>query len=617
MVDSTHRQLERESNPDDAPRIGGRDGCVQDRLGSILSRRVHRRVLVKGREDASHKCPGADGSNFWSSGFLLEQTNSIGSVEDRQCLSHVLCQQDGRNEVLHLVTACKESMAVVHTQRDSLEGTTYPREAELHSRFHVASPERSIGLDPGWRDIRNDQRQIGSHGRGLIRNQILHPSAPFLQLATGSNGRGYGRIPSGLEHRSGICTSTLVPALPSLEQGAGSSCNISSGSTLLEDPSMVSSTCRDACGFSSFAAARAYNSRAVSELRLSGGKENSTTGRVQGIRMRLKTEGISDEAVDIIMASWRSKTDANYDSAWRKWQEWCSDKGVYPFAADLPSILSFLADQYREGRAYRSLNCYRSAISSAHLPAEGFAVGKHPLVCRLLKGVFNLRPPLPRYKHVWEVSQVTSFLDNLEENEQLSLKWLTWKLAMLLALVLAHRSSGLVRLSLQGIMFTPEGVRLSIKGLAKQTAPGRESSLQPVTIAAYRGSQKLCPVECLKAYRKRTKEYRKTPEHQQLFISHQAPHKPVASSTIARWIKQILEASGVSLGEFSVHSTRGAASTAAALSGLSTQQIMARAGWSSEDTFSRHYYKPSAEADNAMTFVQAVLNNSTNMQRTC
>ena len=63
--------------------------------------------------------------------------------------------------------------------------------------------------------------------------------------------------------------------------------------------------------------------------------------------------------------------------------------------------------------------------------------------------------------------------------------------------------------------------------------------------------------------------------------------------------------------------TGGAASTAAALAGLSTQQIMARAGWSSEDTFSRHYYKPSAEADNAMKFGQAVLNNSTNMQRTC
>ena len=156
-----------------------------------------------------------------------------------------------------------------------------------------------FGQDPGLKYAENDQRQIGSHGSVFIRNQILRTSAPFLQLATGSNGRGYRRIPLGLEHRPGVCTSTLVHALPSLEQGAGSSCNISSGSAILEDLSMVSSTSRDARGF---AAARAFSSRVVPELRLSGGEENSTTGRVQGIRMRLKTEGISDEAVDLIVA---------------------------------------------------------------------------------------------------------------------------------------------------------------------------------------------------------------------------------------------------------------------------------------------------------------------------
>ena len=83
------------------------------------------------------------------------------------------------------------------------------------------------------------------------------------------------------------------------------------------------------------------------------------------------------------------------------------------------------------------------------------------------------------------MSEVTTNHGNLDENEQLLLKWLTWKLAMLLALVLARRSSGLVHLSLQGRTFSPEGVRLSTKGLAKQTAPGRENSLQPVTIAVY------------------------------------------------------------------------------------------------------------------------------------
>jgi len=49
----------------------------------------------------------------------------------------------------------------------------------------------------------------------------------------------------------------------------------------------------------------------------------------------------------------------------------------------------------------------------------------------------------------------------------LSLKLLTQKLVMLLALVLGHRFSDLVRLSLDGCTYTPEGVVLPCKGLAK------------------------------------------------------------------------------------------------------------------------------------------------------
>ena len=43
----------------------------------------------------------------------------------------------------------------------------------------------------------------------------------------------------------------------------------------------------------------------------------------------------------------------------------------------------------------------------------------------------------------------------------------------------------------------------------------------------------------------------------------------------------------------------------AVVAGMSAQQIMARAGWSSADTFSQHYYRPPAEVTNAVNFGQA------------
>ena len=96
----------------------------------------------------------------------------------------------------------------------------------------------------------------------------------------------------------------------------------------------------------------------------------------------------------------------------------------------------------------------------------------------------------------------------------------------------------------------------------------------------------LCPVSCLKQYEKATSAFRG--KDGQLFLGMVSPHRPVTTSTIARWLKQAIVASGIS-SEFTAHSTRGAASTAAAMNGVTIREVMARAGWSSQDTFSKHY----------------------------
>ena len=43
--------------------------------------------------------------------------------------------------------------------------------------------------------------------------------------------------------------------------------------------------------------------------------------------------------------------------------------------------------------AYRTDNVHRSAISVYHEALHGFPIGQSPLVCSLLSGVFNHRPP--------------------------------------------------------------------------------------------------------------------------------------------------------------------------------------------------------------------------------
>ena len=44
------------------------------------------------------------------------------------------------------------------------------------------------------------------------------------------------------------------------------------------------------------------------------------------------------------------------------------------------------------------------------LPIDGYSVGEHPIIARLLKGMFHVRPPEPRYSFTWDVNVLSTLL---------------------------------------------------------------------------------------------------------------------------------------------------------------------------------------------------------------
>ena len=76
------------------------------------------------------------------------------------------------------------------------------------------------------------------------------------------------------------------------------------------------------------------------------------------------------------------------------------------FDCPLNEVLSYLASPYERNLQYRTIGTHRSAISAYHTPVDGFKVGSHPQVSRLMSGVFNLRPPQPKYGFTWDVESV-------------------------------------------------------------------------------------------------------------------------------------------------------------------------------------------------------------------
>ena len=94
------------------------------------------------------------------------------------------------------------------------------------------------------------------------------------------------------------------------------------------------------------------------------------------------------------------------------------------------------------GNKYRKIHLYRTAISAFHEYSDRLPAGKHPRICSLASGVFNLRPPKPRYMFVWDIRQVLDFVKGkFRDNDQLSNEELTLKFIILLALTTSSRIS--------------------------------------------------------------------------------------------------------------------------------------------------------------------------------
>lgn len=198
---------------------------------------------------------------------------------------------------------------------------------------------------------------------------------------------------------------------------------------------------------------------------------------------------------------------------------------------------------------------------------------------------------MPRYTQTWDVKLVLEQLRTLEPLRTLTLKELTLKLVMLMALTQAARVQTLHLLVLNNISIGETSICVSLGDNIKQCRP--KFNVKYVQFTAYATDKRLCVCETLKMYIERTAQFWTDGDQMNgpLFLSIVRPHKPVTRDTIARWIRIMLNRSGVDTKIYSAGSVRQAAASRAKAMVVPIAHILAKAGWSREATFAKHYDK--------------------------
>lgn len=305
-------------------------------------------------------------------------------------------------------------------------------------------------------------------------------------------------------------------------------------------------------------------------------------------------------SINIILASLSENTLKQYDTCFKKWFQFCNTHNIDMFEESITNILLFLTEQFEAGAQYGTLNSCKSALSLILGPQ----IGNDCRIKRLFKGIFRLRPPLPKYHYTWDTSLVLDHLAQWYPNQSLSLELISKKLVTLLALITAHRVQTLSKIDVNNIEQYPDKLIIKIPDLIKTSRIG---SQQPTLVLPYyRNKPQVCPVNALNSYLNITEPLRRN--HSNLFISLRRPHSKITPQTLSRWVKDTLEKCGVDVSTFTAHSTRHAATSKAYKLGVNIDLIRKTAGWTgSSNVFGRFYHREVPSNEEQTSFARCII----------
>ncbi|XP_073432369.1 uncharacterized protein [Dendrobates tinctorius] len=497
-----------------------------------------------------------------------------------------------------------------------LVSAPYKRSGQLPSRLSQSPGPIPGRVGPQQRRVRNDSVRMGQTGDRPIRNQSQQARKKVrFSLQVGQP--RYSRCPPNtLGIPTSLCLSSDGATTNSSQEN-----KTGEGEGHLDSPVLAKKTvvfmAESHVGNRPVDPAAAPESSLAGTLLPSTGQSPAPSG-LEFERELLRQKGFSRNLINTLLQSRKESTTKIYAKVWRKFLAFHPTKlaGEVPITA----ILEFL----QRGRELRlsvsTLKVHVSALGALF----NYNVAANRWVTRFISACQRAEPVhVPRLP-AWNLTLVLDAFTQapFEPISSASVKCLSLKTAMLVALVSARRVSDLHALSVD-----PPFLSTTRDSLILKTDP----SYLPKRATKFHRSQEIClpsfyenpstqdeekyhtldVKRAVLAYLDRTSPWRQS---RSLFVSFQGSRKgsAVTSGTISRWIRDAITMAYLTKGEdpplgIKAHSTRAISSSWAERANVPIEQICKAATWSSPSTFYSHYRLDLSSTED-LTFGRSVLN---------
>ena len=514
MVEREHApvQLSRETCQNSTP---GNDNYIRcsggpsGGLGSSLPRDVHRGSMVSTGKEEAYKRIGNDSSRTGHQNIHQREECELHTFKGGQHHGPFIYNENGGHQKPSTHTNCKENMGLSSVEKDHPDCRIHPNKPKQGGRLSIPEHVGFQRMETEPHSFSQDMPNIGEATNRSFCITTVTSTSPVYEQTIRTSQRGKECLTTKLEPHVPIC---IPPPLQFNRANPEESnetwnryvthCPIMGSTTMVppapgngyKKPDPIATTAQP------LDKSRGYNTPTSK-------KQDPENNGMAHLREQLQSTGISKSASNLILNARTAGTRNNYNTNWEKFSCWCGEQQVDPFKCPLRYIINFLAYLYDNNKAYRTINNYRSAISAMHCPIEGFKVGEHPQVRRLLKGISKERPPLPKYSFIWDVDQVLNYIKvSLPDNNTLTSMQLSQKAITLLGLTAISRGSELHDFKISNTCKINDSYQICHSRNAKHSKQGKTNP--PVIFCAFPQDKALCPVTAIDSYISMTKSWR-------------------------------------------------------------------------------------------------------------
>lgn len=339
----------------------------------------------------------------------------------------------------------------------------------------------------------------------------------------------------------------------------------------------------------------------------------NVSSRVDYVRESIRKKGFSKEVATLAAESQRQSSLRRYAYIWGKFENWYVTKYKTDASkATVARVADYLVLLKNDGLSLSTILSHKSTICSTLLHTVGTNYSENHIVQSLLKNFKNNIKRKCNSVPDWDFNIVLAALreEPFEPLNEVDSKYLTMKCLFLTAWASAARVSELHALSRKEGHFLLDSrnrfvdLIANTKFIAKNQVaaePPRKFRIKAIRdfIQDEASDRLLCPVRALRIYKKRTDN--KCSKDQKLFVCVKKD-KDMAIHSISYWLRHTIitaykhsKTTITGLNRVTAHEVRAVSTSLAASKHVPIKDIMRKAFWKSESTFTSFYLKDLAK----------------------